>query len=173
MTQFAAVYAGKHAEPSSALSRASRTLNPFPGASTLGNGFFVGCNMTGRPSVPVEIRLHARLEIVTESGCWIWVGACDYDGYGLIGTGDGTKTKRVHRLAYELYRGPIPAYMTLDHLCRVRCCANPWHCEIVSNKTNILRGYSDPAINARKTHCRNGHPYTMKTKFGRRHCGIC
>ena len=126
--------------------------------------------------VPIELRLHARCEKVTESGCWIWMGACSLNGYGLIGISKGPKKNhlgRVHRVAYELYRGPIPKGMQLDHLCRVRCCANPWHCEIVDNRTNILRGIGPTSINAKKTHCKNGHPFVRIGRQGRRMCNGC
>lgn len=107
----------------------------------------------GRPRVSIEHRLLSNVEQVTESGCWIWTLALSHNGYGLIGTGNGPKRNhlgRVHRVSYELYRGPIPEGMQLDHLCRVRCCANPWHCEIVDNNTNVMRGVGPTAVNAKK-----------------------
>jgi hypothetical protein len=124
----------------------------------------------------MEHRLLSRIEQITESGCWVWMGALTLNGYGLIGTGNGPTRNhlgRAHRIAYELYRGPIPEGMQLDHLCRVRCCANPWHCEIVDGKTNVLRGVGPTAMNAKKTHCKNGHPFVSFKKNGRRICSFC
>ena len=89
---------------------------------------------------------------VTESGCWLWEGHIDEKGYGRYGN------LRAHRIAYILYRGGIPNDMTVDHLCRVRCCVNPLHMEIVDNKENVLRGIGITATNAKKTHCKWGHP---------------
>ena len=43
---------------------------------------------------------------VTESGCWIWIAATMWKGYGCIRIKE--KTKRAHRVSYELYVGPIP-----------------------------------------------------------------
>lgn len=78
-----------------------------------------------------------------------------------------------HRVAYELLIGPIPAGMTLDHLCRNRLCVNPVHLEAVTNRVNILRGTSPAAIHARKVACPNGHPYSGRERRGTRICHTC
>lgn len=129
--------------------------------------------MIGRKPLPLEWRLLSRCEQLTESGCWIWHGPLSHNGYGLIGTGHGTQIRRVHRIAYELYRGVIPAGKQLDHLGRVRCCANPWHCEIVTSKENVLRGIGPTAMNAKKTHCKYGHILDRSVGFRRRKCSVC
>ena len=122
-------------------------------------------------------RLLRRIEMVTESGCWIWLLGTQPNGYGFI-TLNG-KTMRTHRVYYEHFRHPIPPGLQADHLCRVRCCVNPDHMEIVTGKVNTLRGNSASAINARKTHCRNGHPLAGDNlviehySFRRRYCRIC
>lgn len=46
----------------------------------------------------------------------------------------------VHRIAHELFVGPIPAGLDIDHLCRVRDCANPAHLEPVTRQENLRRG---------------------------------
>lgn len=89
---------------------------------------------------------------VAESGCWLWTGSCDPSGYGTLKL-EG-RTRRAHRLAYELLVGPIPDGLQLDHLCRVRNCANPDHLEPVTNQENSRRG------RALITHCPKGHPYS-------------
>jgi hypothetical protein len=82
-----------------------------------------------------------------------------------------------HRVAYEIYRGPIPEGLVLDHLCRNRQCVNPSHLEAVENRTNILRGTGFAAHHARKSHCPQGHEYgtenTYLDKGGMRHCRAC
>lgn len=109
--------------------------------------------------IPVIERLD-RLSIpVTESGCRLWLGHCTPEGYGSMKI-DGT-CRSAHRVAYELYKGPIRPGLTLDHLCRVRACVNPDHLEPVSLKENILRGDGLGAINAVKTHCKRGHEFTI------------
>ena len=82
-----------------------------------------------------------------------------------------------HRYAYEQVRGPIPAGLELDHLCRNPSCCNPDHLEPVTPRENKLRGTSPTAENARRTHCRRGHPFTQRNTYrrpdGRRYCRAC
>src|SRR5712691_8619637 len=97
--------------------------------------------------------------------CWLWKGRLHYKGYGEFSL--NSKSEKAHRFAYKLVKGPIPPGMTLDHLCRNRACVNPDHLEIVSNRTNILRGEGVCAKHFRKTHCLRGHPFTeRKTRYG-------
>ena len=90
--------------------------------------------------------------------CWLWVGG-KRNGYGRFGVTHGVGVYS-HRFAYELLIGPIPAGLTIDHLCRVLTCVNPSHLEPVTNRENVLRGVSFAALHARKTHCPQGHPYS-------------
>lgn len=63
--------------------------------------------------------------IVTESGCWEWQRYRLWTGYGRM-TVDGRMTN-AHRVAYELYVGPIPAGLLLCHKCDNPPCCNPEH----------------------------------------------
>ena len=89
--------------------------------------------------------------------CWIWMGATN-KGYGHIR--NGNKTLAAHRVGYELEYGPVPSGLELDHLCRVHGCVRPSHLEPVTRRENVLRGVSWFAIQARKTECKHGHPFT-------------
>ena len=120
------------------------------------------------------LRQHARRNpwpfIRKTETCWLWQGYRNDRGYGRIGS------KIAHRIIYELLVGPIPVGLTLDHLCRVRHCVNPAHLEPVDNKTNILRGVSFSAINAKKETCPLGHAYTLRrdgSTHRRRDCLVC
>lgn len=119
---------------------------------------------------------------VSSGGCWLWSGLMKANGYGMVAVGrttNGTPVRRhAHRVMYVLMVGPVPEGMTLDHLCRNRRCVNPAHLEPVSNAENVLRGYSPPANNARKTSCPGGHAYTQENTYvnpvsGRRRCRTC
>lgn len=69
-----------------------------------------------------------------------------------------------HRIAYVHHKGPIPSDMTVDHVCRNRCCVNPDHLRLLSNRVNAtLNG------NAIKTHCPRGHEYTEANTRLQRH----
>jgi len=113
-----------------------------------------------------------------EDGCWIWSRYMDVDGYGHCTI--NKEVWAVHRLAYSCLVGPIREE-TIDHLCKTRLCVNPSHMEPVPSSVNSLRGNGPLAMNARKSSCLRGHPFseenTMKTirngKSGRacRECG--
>lgn len=108
--------------------------------------------------------------------CWLWIGARYSNGYGNFFVAM-RQPVLAHRYAYELLAGPIPAGLTLDHLCRVRHCVNPAHLEPVTHRENVLRGDGWSGRNARKTHCPAGHPYTDENtrieRKNQRKCRIC
>ena len=108
------------------------------------------------------------------SGCWIWDAAIDRKGYGRFQLNG--RNAKASRVSYEMFVGPIPDGLTLDHLCRVRCCVNPLHLEPVTNRENIRRGNTGQH-NAVKTHCPQGHPYSgdnlVVHKNGWRKCRAC
>lgn len=124
-------------------------------------------------AAPLELRIAENIEL-SDSGCWLWTLRKDRTGYGRISiSGVG---KHVHRVAYEVFVGPIPDELQIDHLCRVRHCANPAHMECVPQQVNIRRGMAG-VHNANKTHCPQGHPYAGQnliiTSSGGRRCRVC
>jgi hypothetical protein len=100
---------------------------------------------------PLRTRRFLRKIIYSETGCLLWTGAVAPNGYGRLGE------SAAHRFSYELWIGPIPAGLVIDHLCRVRRCVNPMHLEAVTSRENILRGVGPTAQKARQTHCKYGH----------------
>ena len=90
----------------------------------------------GPVSQPIKERL---LKNSDRSGeCWLWLKSCNYKGYGQIGWKG--KTYKTHRVSFEVFVGPIPAGLQIDHLCRIRHCIRPSHLEPVTCKENIRRG---------------------------------
>jgi hypothetical protein len=107
--------------------------------------------------------------------CGEWPKPRNQGGYGLMRYRG--KQRGLHRVMFELLRGPIPAGMQLDHLCRNRACCNPWHLEVVTQRENIMRGVNFSAVNAAKTQCHNGHPLAADNLHidsrGKRSCRVC
>lgn len=119
-------------------------------------------------------RFWSKVQPCPMTGCWLFVGANDSDGYGSF---KFDRVERAHRGAYRRLVGEIPAGLQLDHLCRVRCCVNPAHLEAVTSRENTLRGDTLPATNARASQCPAGHPYdvvnTIRKRNGGRNCREC
>jgi hypothetical protein len=115
-----------------------------------------------------------ELYAVNATGCWVWTGLLT--GRGYAATRVGNCTKAAHRIYFEERNGRIPKGMVLDHICRNIRCVNPDHLEIVTVKENTMRGIGPTAINALKTHCSRGHPFTEENthmRRGRRYCRKC
>jgi len=71
--------------------------------------------------------------------CVEWGRLVRTNGYGVSASICGER--QVHRIAFVLTFGqPIPKDRELDHLCRNRLCANPFHLELVTRKVNSRRG---------------------------------
>lgn len=122
-----------------------------------------------RRGAPLRERLEAR--IIKTDYCWFWTGKPNRSGYGVIGITDenGRKLYMAHRVAYEVFAGPIPEGLVLDHLCRNRACVRPDHLEPVEQLENVRRG----AATERGTHCPSGHEFTEENTYWVRTCITC
>jgi hypothetical protein len=69
------------------------------------------------------------------NGCWIWKGGKDKDGYGKITL--NYKSKRAHRVSYELFKGDIPPGKLVLHLCDNPSCVNPNHLRLGTTIDNV------------------------------------
>jgi hypothetical protein len=134
----------------------------------------------------VRERLLGR-RAIQPNGCWHYTRGVDRNGYGRCGW-YGTNGS-VHRVAYEIFTGPIPPGMTVNHACHDadpdcpggfclhRRCFNPDHLEVVTCKKNLDNGKSCAAVNAAKARCDNGHEFTPANTYiradGCRTCRRC
>jgi len=85
-----------------------------------------------RKIIPAIERFEALAEPVTESGCWIWMGALTPSGYGLFRVGSRSKPEsykqvRAHRFAFENYIEPLEPGVFVCHKCDTPSCVNPAH----------------------------------------------
>ncbi|KKL10344.1 hypothetical protein LCGC14_2556770 [marine sediment metagenome] len=121
-------------------------------------------------------RFWAKVDKHGPNGCWQWTSTFNNKGYGRFWTSE--RVLMAHRFAYENIVGLIPDGLEIDHLCRNPACVRPNHLEPVTRRENQLRGVSISGLNARKTHCPQGHPYDDANTYiqkanRRRKCRIC
>lgn len=122
-------------------------------------------------------RFYSYVSLPNEDGCMLWTGPT-VGGYGIFSI--GYKRTYAHRMAYQLLVGPIPEGLQLDHVkawgCRSTLCVSPNHLEPVTPAENNRRSNSVGAINRKKTHCPEGHPYdeaNTRIYKGGRYCRAC
>ena len=86
-------------------------------------------------------------------------------GYGQVYY-DG-RNRLVHRITYVEFVGLIPQDKVLDHICQNRCCCEPSHLRVVTQRENVHAGIAPAAQNVRKTRCKRGHPLNGDNLFTR------
>jgi hypothetical protein len=119
------------------------------------------------PGVPARITDHLT---VRPNGCWTWGRAHKTTGYACVWW-EGQQ-RGLHRVLYELVRGPVPDGMYLDHVvCDDRSCPNPWHVEPTTNAANMHRTVRE-RMAARGT-CKHGHDDWKVKASGKRYCAEC
>jgi hypothetical protein len=73
------------------------------------------------------------------TGCWIWDGYCDPNGYGRIYNRDRKRIEWAHRFSYEAHKGHLPAGFEVDHVCQQTNCVNPGHLDAVTKAEHNQR----------------------------------
>jgi HNH endonuclease len=119
------------------------------------------------PQEPIDLVLSRT--IIDESGCWLFQGRPNKNGYATV-----HKNLSVHRTSYEYFVGPIPGEMVVDHACHDpeicqlgggcphRRCVNPDHLRLLTTEENVRRAYS---AYAERTHCKNGHEFVPENMY--------
>ena len=118
-------------------------------------------------------RFWAKVEQVTESGCWIWTASLNH-GYGQMSIGHA-HPYQTHRLAYQALVRTVPPGLKLDHICRVRCCVNPAHLREVTSRENTLAKGSEaiPKMRLDAPTCVHGHAWTPENTAIYRTYRVC
>lgn len=100
-------------------------------------------------------RVMANTTILPWSGCWVWEGSVQHQGYGVITVYRGNRVTRgilglsrrsrylmslaVHRIMYQIiYNKLLDTRTVLRHKCNVRTCWNPDHLQEGTQKENIM-----------------------------------
>jgi hypothetical protein len=125
-----------------------------------------------------------------ESGCLLWDGPVNRDGYGVSTCGKARKIL-VHRLVYEVAFQEDVTDRVVMHTCDTPRCVNPDHLRAGTQQDNLAdmrkkgraRYTSDrPPWRGqhykRRTHCSRGHAFTpentrIRSDNGARRCLVC
>lgn len=86
-------------------------------------------------AIPIKQRLDDNSKRDPDTGCRLWMGYRDPDGYARLRV-DGASL-RCHRLAWAEANGPIPDGMYILHKCDVRTCINPAHLFLGTHADNM------------------------------------
>jgi len=86
------------------------------------------------PNATTKPRLLAKTER-SKNGCLVFTGAIGGNGYGKIW--DGRRASSAHRVAYAIFKGPIPDGYAVCHTCDNKPCVEPSHLFAAPQMANV------------------------------------
>jgi len=113
-------------------------------------------------------RFIEKVDVKGEHDCWEWLASRNKDGYGRFRMG-AIKTT-AHRVAYELFKGLIPAGLFVLHSCDNPSCVNPGHLRVgtvVDNSADMVdrgRSIKGRTVSNRRSYKGEGSPNAKISK---------
>lgn len=108
------------------------------------------------------------------TGCWTSSKTANRSRGYIIFQQRGFGPRAFHRIVKELYGAPIKPNEHVHHECEVKGCFNPSHLAVVQDTEHpLLSSTSVAHHNARKAHCKNGHPLLPNPNDDGRYCPVC
>lgn len=95
-------------------------------------------------------RLKLMMRVVPDGDCLRWTGNHNAKGYGRVY--HRGKVVKVHRLLWEIDRGPIPEGMVLDHICQTKDCVMTSHMQLLTVREHNALGHRRGQLGWKQLH---------------------
>jgi hypothetical protein len=121
-------------------------------------------------------RYWSKVDVRGKDECWPWL-AGRMRGYGAFWFWD--RNVLAHHFAWYLETGDEHREhprLHLHHKCDNSLCQNATHLEKLAPYQHMLLGDNICAVQARQTHCKNGHEFNEENTYvwrSERHCRAC
>jgi hypothetical protein len=103
-----------------------------------------------------RVNKHGLVADGMKTSCWLWTGRLEKNGYARVKRADSRQQVSVHRAAWELLHGEVPAGMFVLHKCAVRHCVR--HLSLGTHQDNMndmfRKGRARKAQGARHGHAK-------------------
>ena len=111
------------------------------------------------------------------SGCWLWTGAASVGNYGQLRV--GKKLRYAHVLSYEMFVGPVPEGLDIDHRCHDPFACHVGRAELCPHRRCVRPTHLKPATRSEncslvrsnrwdEDKCSGGHPWTTESTYMRK-----
>ncbi len=107
-------------------------------------------------------RFWSKVGISSLCGCWEWQ-ACLQHGYGQFNFKG--KSRKAHRVSYEMFNGEIPKGLQVHHTCESKSCVNPLHLMVVTQVDHSAKHVT--------SYCPKGHERTPENLNSSGACKTC
>lgn len=81
-----------------------------------------------------------RVHCEAMTGCWLWAGTIDRNGYGMISRGG--RFLPAHRWSWTVHNGHLDPDLVIRHRCDTPACVNPDHLVPGTRGDNLIDAYS-------------------------------
>lgn len=115
------------------LSSLLRRVGLYPGVAFAGQAGYKAPR-SGKDMADIKQKLMDYSELDPGTGCRLWNRYYDRSGYGRVRYQG--KTRFAHRVAYQVFVGPIPEGLCVLHSCHTPACINPDHLRVGTPKDN-------------------------------------